>query len=100
MLTVTEPAAAQLDAILAKAPEGVAVRFVVNGNALEPRVDTPREGDQTFQHGERTVLLVEPAMAEALTDRVLDAKVTEQGTQLALTQVPPDSPESSAASTN
>lgn len=97
MLTVTEPVAAQLDAMLAKAPEGVAVRFVLNGNALEPRVDTPREGDTAFQHGDKTVLLVEPTMAEALANRVLDAQVTEQGTQLSLKQLPPDSSETAAS---
>lgn len=96
MLTVTEPAAAQLDAMLAKSPEGVAVRFIVNGNALEPRVDTPREGDQEFRHGDKTVLLVEPTMAEALTDHVLDARITEQGAQLSLRQGPPDSSETEA----
>lgn len=97
MLTVTEPAAAQLDAMLAKSPEGVAVRFVVNGNALEPRVDTPREGDQVVQHGDKTVLLVEPTMAEALAGHVLDAKITEQGAQLSLSQVPPGSSEKAAS---
>ncbi len=93
MLTVTKPAAAQLDAMLSKAPDGAAIRLVSNGQALEPRVDQPREGDAAYKHGEKVVLLVEPAMAEALTDRVLDAQVTEQGAQLALKQVPPDTPE-------
>lgn len=93
MLTVTEPAAAQLDAMLTKAPEGSAIRFVANGQMLEPRVDQPRDGDRAYRHGEKIVLLVEPAMAEALSDRVLDAQVTEQGAQLSLKQMPPDTPE-------
>ncbi len=97
MLTVTEPAAAQLDAMLSQAPEGAAIRLVANGQMLEPRVDQPREGDQTYKHGEKVVLLVEPAMVEALTDRVLDAQMTEQGAQLSLKQVPPDTPEPASA---
>ena len=91
MLTVTDPAAAQLDAMLEKAPEGAAIRFVANGQMLEPRVDQPREGDQAYTHEQKVVLLVEPAMADALKDRVLDTQKTEQGTQLALKQAPPDS---------
>lgn len=84
MLTVTDAAAAHLDSMLSQAPDGAAVRFVLNGNHLEPRLDSSREGDTTYKHGERVVLLVEPQMSEVLSNRVLDAQAGEQGTQLTL----------------
>lgn len=98
MLTVTDSAAAQLDTMLSDAPEGAAIRFVPNGNVLEPRLDEPREGDAVYKHGERVVLIVEPNMAEALSDRVLDSQSTEQGERLTLKVVEGESGESSSQS--
>jgi Fe-S cluster assembly iron-binding protein IscA len=90
MLTVTDAAAAHLNAMLAHAPDDAAIRFALNGNQLEPRLDSSREGDTTFSYGERVVLLVEPQMSTVLGDRVLDAQTGEQGTQLTLTAATPE----------
>jgi len=94
MLNVTDAAAEQLDIMLAEAPEGAAIRFAANGNQLEPRLDNPREGDTTYKHGERVVLLVEPPMAEALKNGVLDVQTGEEGKQLTLSVEPPEEEQS------
>jgi len=74
--------------------EGAAIRFAANGNQLEPRLDNPREGDTTYKHGERVVLLVEPPMAEALKNGVLDVQTGEEGKQLTLSVEPPEEEQS------
>ena len=93
MLTVTDAAAAHLNTMLADAPDGAAVRFALNGNQLEPRLDSSREGDTAYNYGERVVLLVEPQMSSVLGDRVLDARTGDQGTQLTLAAGPPEQPQ-------
>ena len=75
MLTVTETAGAHLAATLkeSEAPEGTAVRFVdKGGGAIALRQDSVREGDATFQHEGRTVLLLDAQMAELLAEKALD----------------------------
>ena len=86
MLEVTERASAQLAEMLTKsqAPDNAAIRFAVNGNTLEPRLDEPREDDSVYQFGEKIVLLVQPAMAEALANRVLDIEDSPAGLQLTI----------------
>jgi len=48
------------------------------------RVDNEREGDDVFEHLDRKILLVEPALAETLADSTVDVVATDSGPQLAL----------------
>ena len=86
MLTVTESACAHLADMLdeANAPGGAAARFVVGTEGLSLAMDAKKEGDQTFEHGDRTVLLVAPDVSELLTDKTLDLKATDKGPALTL----------------
>jgi Fe-S cluster assembly iron-binding protein IscA len=84
MLTLTESAGVHLTDALAEAPEQAAVRLTVEQQSLAPRLDTAREDDVTFEHGGRTVLVLEPKLAEMLADRTLDTHETEQGPRLVL----------------
>lgn len=86
MFEVTERASAQLAEMLTKAqaPDNAAIRFTVNGDRLEPRVDEPHDNDSIYRCGERIVLLVQPAMAEALANRVLDIEDSPAGLQLTI----------------
>ncbi|QDT51620.1 hypothetical protein [Symmachiella dynata] len=84
MLTVTENAAEHLSQILASSPEESVVRFVPEANSLVVRVGQVLPGDTTFDHGEQTVLALDAPTNEALSDKELDLKKTEQGPQLTL----------------
>ena len=84
MFTVTEAASAQLHNMLeeASAPEGMVARFVVKGTKLNMESDTVQPGDVTFEHEGQTVLVLDEATSEALADRKLVVKETEEGPQL------------------
>ena len=48
------------------------------------RVDNEREGDDVFEHLDRKILLVEPALAQTLAESTVDVVASENGPQLAL----------------
>ena len=82
MLTVTETASAQLAQILKEqdAPEDIAIRFVPEGQGIALRQDSERAGDTTFQHQDRTVLLLDAQVSELLGEATLSV----EGAQLTL----------------
>ena len=84
MLTLTESAGAHLAGVLAEAPENAAVRLTVQQQSLAPTLDQPREQDVTFEHEGRTVLVLEPKLADLLSDRTLDTQDSEEGSRLVL----------------
>ena len=86
MLTVTESATAHLAEILddADAAEGVAIRFVLDEEGLALTLDGFQEGDYTFSHGERLVLLLDDEASKLLTDQTLDVEDTEDGPELSI----------------
>ena len=86
MLTMTESAGARLAELLdeAEAPGGAAARFVAGPEGLSLAMDAKREGDQTFDHEGRTVLLLATEVADALSDKTLDTEATERGLALTL----------------
>jgi Fe-S cluster assembly iron-binding protein IscA len=86
MLTVTEPASAHLAKLLddAEAPDGAAARFVSGEEGLALQLDQPKDDDQTVDHQGRTVLLLDPEIADLLQDKTLDVRETEEGTALEL----------------
>lgn len=85
MLTVTDSAAAQLNSMLSGADDDAAIRFVAHDQGLQPHLDQARSGDTGYKHGDRLVLVVEPAMAQHLSNHVLDTQEVDSGTQLTLT---------------
>ena len=82
---VTEAAAGHLATLLEQAPEEAAVRFVPQGNALSMQLDSPKPEDKTYEFQDKTVLVLDPQIDEALAERTLDLQETPQGPQLALT---------------
>jgi len=85
MLRVTPSASAELHAMLDDVPPGAVLRFVLNGDDLELRLDRRRPNDEAYEYAGRIVLVVEPEMAEQLgPGRVLDAEMSRDGVQLVL----------------
>ena len=82
MLTVTGAASARLAQSLDDQglPRDVAVRFVFEGQGIALKQDSERPGDTTFQHGDRTVLLLDAQVSELLAEDTLDV----EGAQLTL----------------
>lgn len=86
MLTVTKSALEQLSHRLARRPgtEGLALRFVRREGGWRLRLDRESPGDAAFTHGDRKVLLLDAAVAEALADMTLDVKPTGTRSRLDL----------------
>ena len=86
MLTMTEAAGAYLAQLLetAQAPEGVAVRVVVEKDEVSMQPGRPEPGEVTFDHAGRTVLVLDEQLSTALTDKTLDVEQTDEGPTLAL----------------
>jgi hypothetical protein len=86
MLVMTEAAAGFLTRVLenAHATEDTAVRFVLDGERVTPRLDTVRAGDDVFAHAGRKVLIVDKSVAQALGSSVLDVEKTMSGSKLIL----------------
>lgn len=86
MFTVTPPARAYLAAGLdsANAPEGITMRLILQGEALDSRVDYVRAGDVTFEHDGKTVLAIDAETAELLEDYTLEIQETPDGSRLHL----------------
>lgn len=86
MLTVTESAGAHLTQMLeeVKAPDQAAVRLVAQDQGLTLKVDTESEGDTTFSHKGKTVLIVDAQVADSLADSTLGVAETQEGLQLTI----------------
>ena len=82
MLTVTEAAGTLLAQILDQEdlPQEVAIRLVHEGEGVTMQPDSERPGDATFQHEDRTVLLLDEQISQLLTEETLDV----DGEKLAL----------------
>ena len=86
MLTITDAAGAYLTALLdnANASEETAIRFVLEGNTLTPKTDSARPGDATFVHEERTILVLDAEVVDALGEATLDVRPIDDGPKLVL----------------
>jgi Fe-S cluster assembly iron-binding protein IscA len=86
MLTVTDDARAHLATILDQndIPQEQAVRLLVGPNGLGLAPDMPKDEDAAFDHAGRTVLVIEPSIADQLDGRTMDVEQTDQGTQIKL----------------
>jgi len=88
MLTVTEAARIHLAQVLdnANVSADAAVRFVAEGGAIKPTLDSIRSGDIIFEFAGKTVLALDEQMSLTLSDIVLDVDDDGEGTQLILLQ--------------
>jgi hypothetical protein len=84
MLTLTRAAGGYLTRLLdeAHAPDGTALRIVKDEEHLRPRLDTPKPGDQVFDHAGRKVLLLDPSVSSMLAASQLDVERTARGEKL------------------
>lgn len=87
MLTVTDKAARYLREILSTRPEESTqvLRIIFRDGNYELTLDDPREDDHVFEQDGETYLLVDPQVAEALSEATIDAQETTEGTRLTLT---------------
>jgi hypothetical protein len=86
MLIVTEAAKMALAEMLVQqeAAETDAARLVIEGEDYNLPLDTAGPEDETYEHAGRTVLILAPAVTQALDQMVLDANETEEGIELEL----------------
>jgi hypothetical protein len=86
MLTMTDTAGEYLTTVLddANAAEETAIRLVLDGNTLTPKLDNARPGDATFDHEGRMVLMLDAQLTQVLAESMLDVRVTEEGPVLVL----------------
>ena len=86
MFTVTEAALDRLTRKLArkKAADEQAMRFAEKEGGWRLRLDCQGPDDTVFAHRGRNVLLLDQAVALAMTNKTLDARNTEAGPRLTL----------------
>lgn len=86
MFTVTAAARDRLSAKLAgkNANDDEALRFTRKPGGWKLRLDRARPADTEFTHGGRTVLVLDRAVSQAMTDMTLDVRSTESGLRLRL----------------
>lgn len=86
MLTVTETAGAHLSEMLTQvnAPEDMAVRVVIEEDGLALKLDSETDGDATFDHAGKTVLVLDGPVSELLDDKTLDVEDEGEGPKLSL----------------
>ncbi len=89
MLTVTAAALARLSRKLArkKPTDGVALRFMRRGGGWRLRLDRAGPADTAFSHDGRSVLLLDPAVSQEMTNLTLDVRSTDSGPRLRLRRV-------------
>jgi hypothetical protein len=83
---MTDTAGEYLTTVLddANAAEETAIRLVLDGNTLTPKLDNARPGDATFDHEGRMVLMLDAQLTQVLAESMLDVRVTEEGPVLVL----------------
>lgn len=79
MLTVTEGAREHVAKLLdqANVPDESVVRIVSQAEGLALMPDMARDGDETFEHAGKTVLVIQPELTQHLEGKTLD--VTPEG---------------------
>ena len=89
MLTVTASALDRLSRKLArkKPTDGVALRFMRRTGGWRLRLDRARPADTEFTHDGRSVLLLDAAVSQAMTNMALDVRSTDSGPRLRLHKV-------------
>jgi hypothetical protein len=74
MLTVTDAATALLAEMLDERglPDDIAVRLVYQSEGIALQQDSERDGDTSYQHEGRTVLLLDSEVSDLLKEGTLD----------------------------
>ena len=90
MFMMTQTAGEYLTAVLdnANASEETAIRFVLQGNTLTPKLDNARPGDEKFDYAGRIVLILDAQVSQALDESTLDVEATDEGPKLTLHPLP------------
>jgi Fe-S cluster assembly iron-binding protein IscA len=86
MLSVSERAAGLLRESLeaSNTEETQVLRLVRMAEGLGLAVDEEREGDQVVEHEDKKVLVIEPAISQALDGATIDAVQTPEGERLTI----------------
>ncbi len=88
MFTITEAAGAYLAKKLAEKEtpenENAVIRMSRKKDGLSLTLDQAGSEDTTFAHGGVTVLAIDEELSQALANKTLDVKTTENGTALQL----------------
>jgi hypothetical protein len=86
MLNVSKPALSRLSHKLAQTEHGnnLALRFTAHEGGWKLTPDRARSGDVKIAHDGRDVLLLDPAVSQAMTDFTLDVRRTDAGPRLRL----------------
>ncbi len=84
MMSVTDKALELLAGVVdrAQAGEGAAVRIVAQPEGWGIEMDRRRPEDDSFEHDDRTVLILDPSVSESLQDSTLDVYNTPEGLRL------------------
>jgi len=70
-----------------KAKDDEAFRFTPRTGGWKLRLDRARPADTEFTHDGRSVLLIDGAVSQAMTDMTLDVKSTDSGPRLKLRRI-------------
>jgi len=86
VLAITDAAGAYLAQLLEKGsvPDELAVRFVAEEEGITMKPDQQREGDSSFEHAGRVVLLLDSETSGLLADKTLDVESSTEGARLTL----------------
>lgn len=86
MITVTTAARDRLSTKLTgrNAKDDEALRFTRRPGGWKLRLDRARPTDTKFTHGGRTVLVLDSAVSQAMTNMTLDVERTDSGPRLKL----------------
>ena len=96
MITVTEKAAEELEALLERAKisdpqnafDDVMLRlFTTDDGKLAIAPDTPLDGDQVIEHRGNSVLLVGWELSEAVENLLIDCVDTDEGRKLRISRL-------------
>jgi hypothetical protein len=89
MFTVTAAALDRLSRKLAgkKADDDEAFRFTRRTGGWRLRLDCARPADTAFPHDGRSMLLLDTAVSQAMTNMTLDVRSTDSGPRLRLRRV-------------
>lgn len=84
MLTLTDAAGAHLAVILAdkECADDIAVRLVCRKTRKSLVLDNSKDGDSTFKHEGRTVLLLSQKVVDLLDGKTIDVRQTNTGGRL------------------
>lgn len=87
MFTVTDSATEHLANLLdqSETEADIVARLIEKEGQLDLVLGQAQPDDVTFQQAEKTVLAVAPEISQALEERSLDTKQTDQGVELIIT---------------